>query len=404
MIKKLLLCATLAVLAACNDSDPPAPLLSSQPYSMAVSLDEVSANTLLLRYRMPAVLGGETEANALLFVPYGNAPAGGWPLVVNAHGTTGVADGCAPSGDYDNYPDKDYTAALLAQGFAVLAPDYEGLGAAGVHPYLSLDSQGRSITAAVQAAHDQTQHPLSAAWAVVGHSQGGFAALAAAEHAESLSSQYPLRAVVALSPGAEFELAVPELLGIVDRLQGEFDTAVAAGDAAAAEELANRLASAAFTNAYNGLMLAHGLQAQQPALVLENLLDPALLPLAQLVLEDIDCNQVGQSLGESLQAQFEADGRLDSFPGIRRDLLTQAEVLPLLQRNSPGQQRLSAPVLLMQGTEDTQTPIGAARALVSRLQAQGTTLSYVEIEGGDHDTTYYERRDEVMAFLHEHLP
>jgi dipeptidyl aminopeptidase/acylaminoacyl peptidase len=58
---------------------------------------------------------------------------------------------------------------------------------------------------------------------------------------------------------------------------------------------------------------------------------------------------------------------------------------------------------MIQGTEDTQTPIGAARALVSRMQAQGTTLRYVEIDGGDHDTTYSEHRAEVVAFLHEHL-
>ncbi len=201
----------------------------------------------------------------------------------------------------------------------------------------------------MQAAHAQTQYPLSAAWAVAGHSQSGFAALAAAE------------------------------------------------------QWGYQLASAAFTNAYNGLMLAHGLQAQQPDLMLENMLDPAALPLAELALDDADCSQVGQSLGERLQAQFDANGRLDALPGIRRDLLTQPGMLPLLQRNSPGQRRLSVPVLLIQSTEDTQTPIGAARALVTRMQAQGTTLSYVEIEGGNHDTTYDERRDEVMAFLREHL-
>lgn len=91
-----MLCATLAVLAACDNSTPTTPLLSSRPYTLAHSLDEVSASALLLRYRMPVVQVGETEANTVLFVPHGTATAGGWPLVVWIHGTTGVADGCAP--------------------------------------------------------------------------------------------------------------------------------------------------------------------------------------------------------------------------------------------------------------------------------------------------------------------
>src|SRR2546422_357239 len=37
------------------------------------------------------------EASGALYVPAGLAPAGGWPLVVWAHGTAGIGDACAPS-------------------------------------------------------------------------------------------------------------------------------------------------------------------------------------------------------------------------------------------------------------------------------------------------------------------
>lgn len=37
------------------------------------------------------------QATSLVFTPNTPAPAGGWPIVVWAHGTTGVADACAPS-------------------------------------------------------------------------------------------------------------------------------------------------------------------------------------------------------------------------------------------------------------------------------------------------------------------
>ena len=32
-----------------------------------------------------------------LTVPKGKAPKGGWPVIAWAHGTTGIADSCAPS-------------------------------------------------------------------------------------------------------------------------------------------------------------------------------------------------------------------------------------------------------------------------------------------------------------------
>lgn len=353
----LLPLAAALLLAACGggnsdegNTTAPSPLLASEAYARAPSLATGAA--LLLRYRMPAVRGGDTESSALLLLPKGQAPAGGWPLVVWAHGTKGVADDCAPSRDYERDPEKDYPAALLAQGFAVLAPDYEGLGGPGVHPYLSLASQGRSITAAVQAAHGQRQHKLSTAWAVVGHSQGGFAALAAAEHAAAMATTHPLRAVVALAPGAEFEHTVPELFAQIDALQQRFDAAAAAGDAAAAEALGEELLENVFSTSYNGLMLVLGLQAQQPALTPELLLDPAALPLAKLALEDRDCEQL--------------EG------------------------------------LLIQGQADGQTPLGAARRLAARMQAAGTRLRYQEIEG-DHGAPFENEREQVLSFLRQQL-
>ena len=54
---------------------------------------------------------------------------------LQAHGTTGVADTCAPSEDYAGGPVHSYQqvadAALdtwLARGYAIVAPDYQGLG------------------------------------------------------------------------------------------------------------------------------------------------------------------------------------------------------------------------------------------------------------------------------------
>src|SRR3954447_14858424 len=73
------------------------------------------------------------ESGAVLLPPDRKPPKGGWPIVAWAHGTTGLADQCAPTrmprqtGPYS----VNLRAQLLAYfkaGYAVVAPDYEGLG------------------------------------------------------------------------------------------------------------------------------------------------------------------------------------------------------------------------------------------------------------------------------------
>ena len=55
-----------------------------------------SGNRLLL-YRSTGATGKPVAVSGALAVPKGRAPAGGWPLISWAHGTTGIADRCAPS-------------------------------------------------------------------------------------------------------------------------------------------------------------------------------------------------------------------------------------------------------------------------------------------------------------------
>ena len=50
-----------------------------------------------IMYRSIGALGGPVAETGMVFVPHGSPPAGGWPVVVWAHGTTGVGDDCAPS-------------------------------------------------------------------------------------------------------------------------------------------------------------------------------------------------------------------------------------------------------------------------------------------------------------------
>jgi hypothetical protein len=96
-------------------------------------------------------------------VPTGKPPKGGWPVITWAHGTTGVADVCAPSRDFAGTPNptgETYIngdlSAWLAAGYAVLRTDYQGLGTPGKHPYLIGKAEGRGVLDIVQAARESS--------------------------------------------------------------------------------------------------------------------------------------------------------------------------------------------------------------------------------------------------------
>src|SRR4051794_32525835 len=59
-------------------------------------LKSAKSNRLLL-YRSQSADGGKVAVSGTVAVPKGKAPTGGWPVVTWAHGTTGIADACAPS-------------------------------------------------------------------------------------------------------------------------------------------------------------------------------------------------------------------------------------------------------------------------------------------------------------------
>ena len=67
--------------------------------------------------------GGKTPVtvSGAIYLPKGQAPNGGWPIVAWAHGLIGVADICAPSWIPRSARDTEYLNAWLALGFAIVA-------------------------------------------------------------------------------------------------------------------------------------------------------------------------------------------------------------------------------------------------------------------------------------------
>ena len=52
--------------------------------------------------------GAPAIATSAVFLPRGEAPDGGWPVIAWAHGTTGLGDDCAPSTQPRSERDAEY--------------------------------------------------------------------------------------------------------------------------------------------------------------------------------------------------------------------------------------------------------------------------------------------------------
>jgi hypothetical protein len=70
---------------------------------------------------------GPIEVSGVMFIPKGETPAGGWPLLSWAHGTLGVADRCAPSWTGLRARDATYHNRWLEAGFRTVRLSRLGL-------------------------------------------------------------------------------------------------------------------------------------------------------------------------------------------------------------------------------------------------------------------------------------
>ncbi len=129
-----------------------------------------------------------------VYLPRGKAPATGWPVIAWAHGTVGFPDICAPSFDGWSERDTAYLDNWLAQGYAVVASDYEGLGTEGPHPYMMSRSEATGVLDAVRAA--RRSYPLAADVVLVGQSQGAHAAANAGLMQRELAPELKIRGIV----------------------------------------------------------------------------------------------------------------------------------------------------------------------------------------------------------------
>ncbi|MDG3008874.1 alpha/beta fold hydrolase [Rhodococcus sp. D2-41] len=354
----VVLAASAVLAAACSSGGgssasaqalKPGELLTSRPLTDAAALPGAAGNKLIT-YMSDDSSGNPIVVSGTVSVPKSAPPKGGWPVISWAHGTTGYADTCAPSADTTDGPDHDYLGPVdtvlnqwLDKGYAVVQTDYQGLGTPGGHPYVDGTSEANTVIDIVRAAR-QLDSSIGKNWAVVGHSQGGQAALFTAQDAKKRAPELDLKAAVSIAPGGV------GLSQTVDYVKTNQPGAEAA-------------------EAFLPVMIL-GAAAADPAINPDAILSPEAKPL--LTAARTGCLAQIREVKPIPPTQFFAPGA---------DL---APVTNFLKKQDPDLVSPAVPTMIAQGTADTVVAKPGTDALVKTYCGKGIDLDYRTYPGQDH--------------------
>ncbi|MCZ3126587.1 alpha/beta fold hydrolase [Acinetobacter baumannii] len=356
------------------------PVVKIEAYT-STNLGSVAAESSILTYKMLGQSGQEVQATSLVFTPITPPPVGGWPIVVWAHGTTGVADACAPSKAALADSTKDLISKLLAAGYVVVAPDYEGLGTPGIHPFLNVRSEAFSITDAVVAARNylsQRNLLTSKKWVTVGHSQGGHAALGAAQYASRAQLDY--KGTVAVAPASN--------LGSI-LVDGEAQVANAPIDI--------KIGTYAQLDTYTALVTA-GIRNTQPSFDYGQVFTSQISSIAAQA-ENLCSGPLYGAFYEGMSNYAkDHNGTLDGFTRTQPNFMAVPLVKTFLEKDSqPLQVKVTTPIIIYQGIADPTVPKLATDLLISNATAVGTKINSYVTGNWDHGTAMSSNVDNIVG-------
>jgi len=291
---------------------------------------EIDGTVLRVLYHSESLEGDDIPVTGIIIVPSGEVPEGGRPVLTWAHGTTGIADECAPSKD----PEVNgigLVGPFLERGMVFVATDYEGLGTPGRHPYIAGESEGRGTLDIVRAAR-QLEDRTGASDRVViwGHSQGGHAALFANQIVAEWAPELKVAGTVAGAPPSQLPLIA---VALRDSPYRYYLGMVAAGWEAAFPEA-------------------------DPSLVLS--------PLGVAALDKVD-----EGCTSEIAEAFNAVPYEDL---VIADPATTPPWSDLLVENDPGFVLGESPILIIHGGNDEQIPVVSSELLLARMCGIGQVV------------------------------
>jgi pimeloyl-ACP methyl ester carboxylesterase len=312
-------------------------------------------NAQRIIYHSQDAEGHDVTASAVVLTPPGQPPKEGWPVIVWAHGTSGVARQCAPSLMKDLYYGHEGLFEFLAAGFAVVAVDYHGLGTPGPHQYVDKVAQAHDVIYAVPAAR-AAEPALGRKWVVDGHSQGGLAAWGTAE--------------------LESARRDPDYLG-----------AVSVAGALRLHDLLAHLRATPGVGFYL-VFMAYGIHARFPEFEPADMLTATAMGSYAMVTAQ-GCWYAGYAAYLEVSGKSMLNPGWDGNPWVQR----------YFKENALGEQPIGGPLLVIAGEGDTTVPIGDARALVGAACKAGMAVSFRSYPGLDHDPTMEQSVPDQLAWI-----
>ncbi len=302
------------------------------------------AHAWRVMYRSTGAVGEPTAVTGTVLLPLGRRRVR--PLIGFAIGTHGIGDSAAPSRLLPQGHDWEagLIAMVLARGYAVAVTDYQGLGTPGDHAYMVGRALGPNVLDAMRAARflDPEMLPEDGPAAIIGYSEGGFAAAWAAQLQPTYAPEVKLAGVAAGAAAADMEVAGP-------RLSGSFFS---------------------FFMAYGGI----GYAAAYPELDL----DPYLTPQAREGIESLRRSSV-------LQAALRGPHFMHASELTQPNVLELPDWKARLRENRLGAIAPQTPVLLHHARQDQIVSFDQSRQLLEDWQSLGADVRlYITRGGVDH--------------------
>ncbi len=336
-------------------------------WATEIKTDIPGARAWKVLYRSTDIHDAAIPVSGMVIAPVDKAAANGRPVVTYAHGTTGLPRKCGishvdnPAKDASFYffPDSPDNmdcgipslTQMIAAGYVVAATDYQGLGGPGFHQYLVGPTAGRNVLDAAVAAQQIPQAGAGKRVVVLGWSQGGQAAIWAAQIADYVAGSTEILGAAAIAPVNALEQSKIENQLIAEGKKLPPMTTV------------------------ETIMAQYALTVTFPELKLSDVLTPFGI---DFVKESAKC-QCSHHMGASLVYMQAWKGT-----ATRPDPQNQAAWMNRIEQMALGNVPAQVPIAIYQGDDDPEIFPAATEAYVKKACASGTTISYNHYADTDH--------------------